>query len=266
MFLKGTDFIQFYTAGTIVRTHRPEILYDHLEMQRVQIAAVPESKPFFYLSLYPPQSAVAFAPLSKLSYGPAVVVWVLFTGLVYGAVTALASRGLNLPRKLLIAGLVGFPPFWQLVLHGGSTAWALAAFGFGGAALIRDRRFLAGLAFGLLAMKPQLGLALAVILISCREWRVVSGIATSWALQVALSMAVVGVDTWAAYAAVVRQLPALRPLLEPEETSALMHSLSGLVALPPVVEPFVWIALSSLVIYRTWRVWQSSADMSAARP
>ena len=259
--LKGTDFVHFYATGLAVRTDRPELLYDHRGLQRLQVTAVPASAPFFYVSVYPPQSAVAFAPLSRLPYAVATAAWVLFSAIVYGTVTALANRGSALPRPLLIAGLASFPPLWQLVLHGQSTAWALAAFGFGGAAMIAGRRFVAGLAFGLLAMKPQLGLVLAVVLLASREWRVIAGIATSWLAQIAISASVVGVDAWLGYVAVVRQLPALTSYLEPGNKVVLMHSIAGLVALPPLVARVLWVGLSVLVIHRAWRVWISDAAM-----
>jgi hypothetical protein len=137
----------------------------------------------------------------------------------------------------------------------------LAAFGFGGAALIAGRSFVAGLAFGLLALKPQLGIAIAVLLIACREWRTIAGIATSVALQAALSMAVVGLDPWLSYVAVIQRLPELRPYLEPSDKAVLQHSITGLVGLPSRVQPFVWLGASGVALYRTWRVWSGASSM-----
>ena len=44
-------------------------------------------------------------------------------------------------------------------------------------ALVRDRRFLAGVVIGLMVFKPQLGVVVALVMILAGEWRVVAGAA-----------------------------------------------------------------------------------------
>jgi hypothetical protein len=134
--LKGTDFVHFYATGIAVRTERAEILYDHQALHQLQVAAVPESDPFFYVSVYPPQSAVFFAPFGQWSYGAAALMWIFFTATVYGTVMTIASRGLHLSRALLIACLVGFP-----AVLAADPAWPVDRVAVGGLWVRRRRAY-----------------------------------------------------------------------------------------------------------------------------
>src|SRR5208282_1217183 len=72
-----------------------------------------------------------------------------------------------------------FPCFFHLIVWGQTSAIALACFTAGFFLLrddLRDQRpFLAGLAFGCLIFKPQLGIAAAFIFLYTRAWRVIAG-------------------------------------------------------------------------------------------
>src|SRR2546426_11861889 len=66
--LKGTDFIHFYTLGSIGLNGPVQALYDPLTLADTSAALVPESKGVYYLPVYGPQTALFFAPLSALPY------------------------------------------------------------------------------------------------------------------------------------------------------------------------------------------------------
>ena len=55
-------------------------------------------------------------------------------------------------RTLVLAAMAAFPPFWSLILYGQISILILGAFWLGWLALERGRAYLAGVAFGMLAM------------------------------------------------------------------------------------------------------------------
>src|SRR5262245_46849779 len=67
--LKGTDFLHFYTLGTLALEHSGAGLYRIDEQAAVSARRVPEAAGIRYLPLYPPQVSILFAPLALLPYG-----------------------------------------------------------------------------------------------------------------------------------------------------------------------------------------------------
>src|SRR5580704_14934283 len=82
--LKGTDFLHFYTLGSLALAHRGADLYN-LQVQ-AQLAAqrVPAAASIRYLPLYPPQVSLFFAPFAELPYSGALILWVALSSLLYG--------------------------------------------------------------------------------------------------------------------------------------------------------------------------------------
>src|SRR5262245_40732403 len=65
---KGTDFLQFYVAGSFLREGHPQLLYDFVATHDRGRAVAPTPKDTVYVPIQSPQVAVAFAPLTVLSY------------------------------------------------------------------------------------------------------------------------------------------------------------------------------------------------------
>ena len=86
-------------------------------------------------------------------------------------------------RNLLMVLAAAFPPFWMLVLDRANHDRDSGAFWAGWMALERRHHVLAGAAFGLLAIKPQFGIPLAVVVLARRDWAMLGGAVTSVALQ-----------------------------------------------------------------------------------
>jgi hypothetical protein len=84
----------------------------------------------------------------------------------------------------VLAAAAAFPPFWSLVLYGQITILILRHSGWLAGART-GRHYLAGVAFGLLALKPQFGIPLAAIVVACGEWRMLAGAVTSVVAQAA---------------------------------------------------------------------------------
>jgi alpha-1,2-mannosyltransferase len=262
--LKGSDFIQFYTLGHIDARTAPSTLYDPDAFHHLQTQLVPESDPEHYLIVYPPHVTFLFRPFADLTYGSAALVWAGILALTYVACVWLAWRPFKavLPdRRLLFAAAAAFPPFWYLVLHGQTTIVPLLAFCLGWLALEHRRPFWAGMVLGLLLLKPQFALVLAVLVLVCREWSMLAGAIVSIGVQVTATIALLGAAVLRDYAAVVMRFGELRELLEPKPEQ--LHSISAVTnRLSADWGMILWALLSAVVIVQTIRVWRSSAPVA----
>lgn len=263
--LKGADFVHFYTLGRIVLADQTAALYDADAQHRLQADWVPASAPDFFLPVYPPQTALLFTPFARLSYGIAALLWAATTIVTYTLVVRSAWRpGRDvLPDSLfIVAAAAGFAPFWSLVLHGQTTTVPLLGFCLGWQALERNRRFLAGLALGLVAIKPQLGLALTVVIVACGEWAILSGLLAAAALQTACVWFVMGPNVLWDYFRTMQQLPRFAALLEPKPYQ--LHSIRAITRLVPGWwESAAWVLLSLAVVWRCLRAWKAEVPVAA---
>lgn len=261
--LKGADFVQFYTLGHLASAHRIAPMYDAALLHEAQVEVVPESAREIYPPVYPPQAAILFAPVAGMSYQRALLFWCLLTVAGYALIvwsTWKAVAGVLSDRTFIIAAAAAFPPFWTLVLHGQLTIVLLAAFWAGWLALERQQRWLAGVAFGLLAIKPQFGIPLAVVSLLCGEWTMIAGAVTSVLVQAAAVWLTLGPDAFTAFADNIPTTIAYADLLEPKPFMS--HSLRALTRLTPNWFGIpMWGLLSTMVLWHTVRVWKSRASI-----
>jgi hypothetical protein len=261
--LRATDFVHFYTLGHLAREHRVSTMYEMRALHEAQVALVPESANDVYPAVYPPQIPVLFAPVSGWSYQHALFVWNVLTVVAYGLIvwsawSSVRDRISN--RAMLIAAAAAFPPFLSLVLYGQITVIIVAAFWAGWLALERRQHLLAGVALGLLAIKPQFGIPLAVIVLARREWAMLAGALISVLLQAGVAWAVLGLDAFRGFA---HTLPITFSSVDAFESKPfLSHSLRALTRLAPnwLGVP-LWMALAAIVLWLTVRVWRSDAPI-----
>jgi alpha-1,2-mannosyltransferase len=261
--LKGADFVQFYTLGHLASAHRISEMYDAASFHRAQAEILPESAREIYPPVYPPQAAVMFMPVTGLSYQRALFIWSVITILLYAVIVWSTWKTFAdaLPdRTFVMAAATAFPPFWSLVLHGQVTVIVLAAFWAGWLALERHRHWLAGFAFGLLAIKPQFGIPLAVVVLVSGEWSMMAGAVASVAAQVAAVWLTLGTDALTAFAHNIPGMIAVADLLEAKPFMS--HSLRALTRLTPnwIGLP-LWGALAAIVLWYTVRAWKSAAPL-----
>lgn len=261
--IKGPDFLHFYTIGSLVRTHQTAALYDFNAVHRAQVALVPESGPEIYPPVYPPQVALLFAPFSVLPYRPAMLLWTLITIASFWAIVRSAWRPVATTLRdsmFVFAAAAAFPPFWSLVLFGQAAILILAAFWAGWIALERQKPFLAGLAFGLLLIKPQFAIPLAVVVLACRQWAMVLGAVTSITIQIGVVVLLLGRPVLDAYAAFVPVMLRYADLLEAKPFQS--HSLRALTRLAPASIAFLlWGVLSAAVLVYVVKVWRTGAPL-----
>ena len=216
--LKGTDFLHFYTLGSLALAHRGGDLYKMQAQSEVAAQRVPAAAGIRYLPLYPPQVSLLFAPFALLSYPSALVLWLTLSSTLYGLCCCILWRAcpnlLDHKFTVLIAALA-FPAFWHLILWGQTSALALACFTLAFLALRARNEFLAGLAFGCLIFKPQLGLAAAIIFVVTVNWKVVGGAILSAAVQLTAASLYYGPAPLRAWMHTLFNVRSQLPLLEP---------------------------------------------------
>jgi hypothetical protein len=224
--VKGTDFVEFYVWGSLARSGRSVDFYDPSVHAAEAVRLVPESATSSYPPVYGPQIALLFAPFASLPYLWALLIWTLVTVSIYMICCAAFWRECahlrdDWPTVLILA--CGNPAFFNLILHGQTSALALACVTAAFVALGRDRRVLAGVAIGMLAYKPQLGLVAACVFVVNKEWRVVAGAIAGALAQLGIAWWCYGTAVMLAYAHTVSGLGAMSALLAVKRYQ--MHSL-----------------------------------------
>jgi len=258
--LKGTDFLHFYTLGTLAIEHRGRDLYDMSAQAAVAARCVPDAAGIRYLPLYPPQVSLLFVPLAHLSYGWALALWWLVCTLLYGVCCYSLWRvcpGLRACGGTVVALALAYPAFFNLIAWGQTSALALACF-TGAFLLLRGgREFAAGLVLGCLIFKPQLGLAVAVVMVAAGAWKIVAVALLSAAAQVGCGIAYYGVGPLRDW---IRNLSNLRNVIEQFEPRIYQtHSLRTFLSmiLPSDRLAFVLYLIGAVVVlWWTVRIWK----------
>ena len=111
--------------------------------------------------------------------------------------------------------MVGFPAFYLLIAFGATSALALLCVTAAYVSLKTGRRWLAGLALGMLFYKPQLGIILPFVFLYGREWRMVAGAAAAVLLQLTAGWWYFGAEALRNYINVVMSLGRVAVDLEP---------------------------------------------------
>jgi alpha-1,2-mannosyltransferase len=200
----GTDHSAFHTAAVLIAEGRGDVLFDYPDVPEFQDRqAELVGKPDF-LDAYrnPPFYALLYRPTAGLPYLASYAVWAV-VGLILLAVGLGLVHGPGIGRPLVWA--LAFYPSFAVISFGQNTFLSFGVFALVYAATVRDRRFGAGLAAGLLLYKPQLlfGLGLWWLFDVRRYWAAILGVAVTGALLAGLSWLVVPAET----AEWVRRLP-----------------------------------------------------------
>jgi len=282
-----SDFTQDYVAALALRegrsiydefpqsalqAHMPEVAYlvmDTLPAENPGDANEPrEKKPI--MNFHPPFNAVMFLPISVLPYDSAIVLWSIFTLLLYLWVGHTLLRELDVrmsPPYLLL--LVGVGLCWyQFQVHMvlGQLSLLVVAGVVGCWSLLRRGHDLAGGALlGLACLIKLFPGLLFIYLIVRRRWLALAAGIGVLAIGGGISLAVVGLDDMLRYAREIAPLNVvmygpnlgnlsvtgawhrllvgsylMEPLLEAPQLAALLVRLSS-------------VALLALLVFQVWR-------------
>ena len=198
----GDDFINFWSGPYLAWHGRAAEIYNWEAFHAFEAGVV--GLPLnLYVYAYPPTLLVLTAPLVALPYVPGLIGWLMAGWFCF-------YRALHVARPdrgaLLLA--LATPAVFINAVAGQNGTWTAALLG-GGLSLLKRRPIFAGILFGLLIFKPQLGLLLPVALLAGRQFRTVIAAAMTAAALLLASLLLVGADIWSAYfhsVAVLRQL------------------------------------------------------------
>jgi Glycosyltransferase family 87 len=261
--LKGEDYSHFYVLGRLVLEGRSDLLYDTVEQSAYLKTAIPGAPTMYFVPVYGPHVALAFAPLAFVSYLPSLAIWSVLTALVYFACCAAIVRRcpqLAMHRRNVAILVAASPGLWQLIVHGQNSALALLSLTGGWLLLQRGRTLAAGLTFGLVFYKPQLGLAIGFACLLTRHWRVLVGTGISVIAQIAGAWLVFGTTVMRDYLDMLERLPQIATLLEPKPY--LLHSFRGFFAMivPGNAALILSMGCSIAILALVTRLWRSGRD------
>ena len=188
--IKFQDFLQFpISARLIAHGHADQLYDDHILARQIR-TIVGRDTPVYLQYFYGPQVAVPFIPLSWLPFLIQAAVWAaVSTALYFGSVYLIWKRcaALRPHGRLVTICALAFPPLFHFWVRGQLSALVLACFTAAYLALLAQRKFLAGLALGLLAFKPQFLVAIPLLFLLAGAWKMLGGLLISAAAQLSLT-------------------------------------------------------------------------------
>lgn len=177
----GGDFPAFYGAGRIALEGDLDDLYSIDRQVEAQADLHgPDGNGDVWYFPYPPQVAIAYAPLALLPYPVAYVVHTLFMAACVVAAIVIAKPMIPwLERHVVLATAMSliFWPMFRAVTGGSNTALSLLLIVVAWRFVHADREVAAGLALALLLFKPQLAVPLMGLFLVARYWAVAAGAA-----------------------------------------------------------------------------------------
>lgn len=190
----GHDFRIFYTAGTLANDGAFGDLYNVEKFDSIWRETYNVTQEGTFHFSYPPLALLVWAPLSKLPYLVALVLW-----LGVSAILILRFILTLTQSYAVLAILIVSPLFLRAILTGQAGLLLTFLLAYGLYNLDKGRPLRSGISFGLLALKPHLAVALPLTLIYKKEWKViVAGSVTILALA-ALSLFTFGTEAWLAF-------------------------------------------------------------------
>ena len=264
--LKVPDFLQFYTYGSLIREGRSSDLYDASAHGQVATRRVDRRLALTgFHPNYSPVIALIMSPLTALTFLQAAAVWSAMSVLLYGIAVGLLTRTTSALRTdpLTIALVAAsWPALFVVLRYGQISALTLACLS-AAVWLHWSRNPLAsGVALGLLAYKPNLLIAPAMILLLAREWRLVTGLILGAVLELTVAVAVVGPAAFAEYVEILIALARRPELVELYSTES--HSFRGVIQVISTDARILAVALVIGIAFATWagwRIWRDSDDV-----
>lgn len=187
------DFFAFQSIARFASEGRPEFAYrpDALLALERELANDPELK--LLPAAYPPWFALMIRPLGSMDIVQAYRLWVAST-LAGAALVAflIVRRWWILPTALLLPAAA----FSAAAGQNGNLSAALLGAGLW---LLPSRPILAGVAFGLMAYKPHLALALPFCLLAGGHQRALLSAALTFAVMIGASVAAFGAEPLLAF-------------------------------------------------------------------
>lgn len=256
------DFAAFWAAGALTLDGTPGLAYDWAAHKAAQASGLGFEYSGWMAWHYPPHFQLLVTPFAVVPLWVGMAIWVTLTLALY-----LRVCWRILPDPVALAGALAAAPTAMMLVNGQTgflTAGLLGLF-----LLELDRRpARAGLALGLLSIKPQLALALPFVLVAAGRWRTL-GVATATVLvSAAVAWALLGTATWAAFFSSITQTTSIFQAVEGRwEMYGSFYGLerhAGIAFLPALVAHGA-LALTTLgMTIVAWRSPRLSPEIKAA--
>lgn len=261
--IKFQDFLAFYISARQILQYRPGDLYDQKIGNDEMLAIVRQPTNVHLPYLYGPQVGLMFVPLARLSFPAAARIWVALSLLVYLACIFAVWKccpALGPYWRLVSIAAIAYPPLFHFFVRGQISALPLICFTAAFLALRAERPWLAGIALGFLALKPQFLVAIPLILLIAHEWKTFAGLAISAVAQLTFAREYFGSAILQAYLDTLQHTSRWISTAEANIAPIQMHSLrsfwSLLIPWPTVA--FVFYILSSIcVVWIASVIWKS---------
>lgn len=185
----GTDYVQFYSAGTTLRIGRSAQLYDFVFQHDLEEQIIGSPINGVHGFITPPFMAWIFVPLSALPYEWSFAVWSML-GLVFLWLSLLWLEVRHI-TKLLPWALSWFPIF-ATISFGQNGLLSLALLCLTYKWWSKGHHWVAGFIGSLLLYKPQLilGVGLLWLLEWRRDWKALAGLALGGGMLAGLCLGV----------------------------------------------------------------------------
>lgn len=188
----GRDFINAWAGPRLAFSGQLDTLFD-LKAYHAAIGTLFGSPLPFHNWSYPPFTLLLLGPLGQLPYFVALAVWTIGLFAAFAGVTlSCVPRGQRRHALLMLA----LAPACLINAVGGQNGFLTGALLLGGLLALDRRPVLAGILFGLLTYKPQLGLVLPPVLIALGAWRTIAAACTTTLALVGASILAFGLDPW----------------------------------------------------------------------
>jgi alpha-1,2-mannosyltransferase len=188
----GRDFVNTWLGGQLALTGDPAPYFGPNAYNALLAEKFGPSYPWHIWS-YPPHFLLFTWVWGLMPYMPAYVLYSLFGLILYLAVVTDGRPRADHLVLLILA------PAVTVNIWCGQTGFLITALLIGGLIQLDRRPLLAGVLFGLLTIKPQLGLLLPLMLALTGRWRTIAGAAATIAVLVAAASLAFGPNVWIAY-------------------------------------------------------------------
>jgi hypothetical protein len=188
----GRDFVNTWLGGQLALTGDPAPYFGPNAYNALLAEKFGPSYPWHIWS-YPPHFLLFTWVWGLMPYMPAYVLYSLFGLILYLAVVTDGRPRADHLVLLILA------PAVTVNIWCGQTGFLIAALLIGGLTQLDRRPLLAGVLFGMLSIKPQLGLLLPLMLALTGRWRTIAAAAATIAVLVAAASLAFGPNVWIAY-------------------------------------------------------------------
>lgn len=189
----GRDYLNTWMGARSALGEGPAEWFDfHVYNEALSEFLHYDNFPIHYWS-YPPHILLFIWPFGLIPYLPGYLLWCVLGMSAF--LFAASQNGIRAGDLWFLA----LAPAVAVNIFIGQNGFFTSALLIGGLGLLDRRPWLAGMLFGLLTIKPQLGILLPVMLLVSGRWRVIASAALTTVMLVGVTALLYGPDIWVGY-------------------------------------------------------------------